>query len=286
MDLSIIIVTWNSSREIGDCLRSVFAQEGVSPEVFVIDNASTDTTREVVKGLQLPLRTVWNDTNRGFSAAVNQGIAQATGEHLLLLNPDTELAPGALSAMRSYLRAHPEVGVAGGTVVNADGSVQPSVRRFPTVRDQSVVLLKLHRFFPGLISRYLAADVDYANEQDVDQVRGAFFFISRRALERVGALDERNFFIWFEEVDFCKRVKDAGMRVVYVPGPVCRHAGGVSFAQALSVQKQRWMNASMRNYFRKHGTPFDRAVIAVLAPVSLALAAIAGLIPRRFKPYV
>ena len=285
MDLSVIIVTRNNEKEIERCLRSVSAHEGVGLEVCVIDNASIDGTVGMLKK-QIGITVIENDTNRGFAAAVNQGLARTTGDFTLLLNPDAAVAPGALAAMLAYLRAHPDVGVAGGKVLNDDGSLQPSVRRFPTAADQSVILLKLHRFFPRLIARYLADGFDYDRAQTVDQVRGAFFFISRRALDTVGTLDEKSFFIWFEEVDYCKRVEAAGLQVAYFPGSVCTHAGGASFAQALSIQKQRWLNRSMRAYFRKHGSLSSRLALGALMPLSLMLAAAAGIVPSRFKRYV
>jgi GT2 family glycosyltransferase len=218
------------------------------------------------------IKTIWNDANQGFAAANNQGLAAHTGEFVLLLNPDTELIAGSLASTMAYLREHPEVGIAGCKLLNLDGSLQPSIRRFPTWKDQAAILLKMHNFFPRLVANYMAGDFDYEREQEVDQVRGAYFFLNRGVVQQVGILDERSFFNWFEEVDYCRRAKNSGFKIMYLPFAMCRHAGGVSFGQELSLKKQRWLTSSMKQYFRKHGSAADRFVVGVLAPVSIALA--------------
>jgi len=284
MDLSVIIVTWNNEKDIGRCLRSVFAcAAGLEMEVVLVDNGSKDGTKGViddcVAGIprltprnDVKIKTIFNPENRGFAAANNQGLAIAKGDFVLLLNSDTELVPGALETTARYMREHPEAGIAGCRLLNFDGSLQPSVRRFPTWRDQSVILLKLHNFFPKLVARYMAEDFDYGKEQEADQVRGAYFCLSRKLFEKIGPLDERGFFNWFEEVDYCRRAKNSGFKVMYLPSAQCRHAGGASFNQQLSLTKQRWLTGSMKNYFRKHGTFADRLAVGMLVPLSLALA--------------
>jgi GT2 family glycosyltransferase len=275
MDLSVIIVTWNNERDIGRCLRSVFAcAEGLETEVIVVDNGSKDGTLNEIEKFRVyqTLRTILNGENRGFAAANNQGLAIAKGDFVLLLNSDTEVVPGAFAETVRHMREHPEAGIVGCKLLNFDGSLQPSVRRFPTWKDQAVILLKLHNFFPKLVARYMAADFDYKKEQEADQVRGAYFCLSRQLFAKIGPLDERGFFNWFEEVDYCRRARNSGFKTVYLPSALCRHAGGASFNQQLSFQKQQWLTRSMNNYFRKHGTRTDRFICAVLTPASLALA--------------
>jgi GT2 family glycosyltransferase len=235
---------------------------------------------------RLNLKTIWNDKNMGFAAAVNQGIKESKGEFVLLLNPDTELRPGSLQTMFGYLRNRREVGVAGGKILNSDGSLQPSVRRFPTAWDQAVILLKMHNFFPKIVAKYFCEGLNYDVEQEVDQVRGAYFWVSRKLIEKIGVLDAKSFFIWFEEVDYCRRAWDAGFKVMYLPSSVALHAGGASFNQEPSFQKQRWLNRSMRNYFRKHGTALDVMVATLLSPVSLALSYGVGRFKIKPKKYV
>lgn len=294
MDLSIIIVTWQNEKQIGRCLRSVAScAEGLKIEVLVIDNASTDRTRSEtekalaeIAGENIATEAIWNAENRGFAAANNQGLALAKGRGVLLLNPDTELVAGALADSVAYMDAHAEAGIVGCKLLNFDGSLQPSVRRFPAWRDQAVILLKMHNFFPSLVSRYMAADFDYEKEQEAEQVRGAFFLVSRALIDKIGTLDARNFFNWFEEVDYCRRAKNSGFKVMYLPSALCRHEGGASFNQHLSFRKQRWLNASLRRYFRKHGTLADRFVAAALSPFSLALSWCVGIAKIKPRKYV
>lgn len=287
MDLSVVIVTWNNEKEIGRALRSVLSCiNGLKTEVIVVDNASADRTRDEISKFGSAVQTIFNPENRGFAAANNQGLEQSHGQYVLLLNPDTELVGEALQDTVAYLRAHPDVGIAGCRLLNFDGSLQPSVRRFPKWPDQAVILLKLHNFFPRLVARYMAADFDYEKEQEADQVRGAYFFLSRDLISKIGTLDERNFFNWFEEVDYCHRAKNSGFKVMYIPFVRCRHEGGTSFAQALSFRKQQWLNRSMKSYFRKHGSLADRIVIFWLAPVSLALAWVVGVLKIKPRKYV
>jgi len=286
MDLSIVIVTWNSEKEIGPCLRSVFSHsEGLATETIVIDNHSSDNTKNVLAEFK-NIKIISNQKNLGFAAAVNQGIAEAKGDFVLLLNPDSAIKSDSLNKMVAYLRSHRDVGVAGGKVTNFDGTIQPSVRRFPTVLDQAIILTKLHNFFPKIVSKYFCNEFDYNLEQEVDQVRGAYYFVSRDLINKIGMLDAKNFFIWFEEVDYCRRAKNAGYKVAYVPSSVALHEGGASFGQALSLKKQRWLNASMRNYFRKHGTALDVLVLSLLSPVSLLLAFIVQKLKIKPKKYV
>jgi len=183
---------------------------------------------------------------------------------------------GALKRMVEWMDAHPEAGIAGPKLLNPDGSRQPSVRRFPGLLDQALILLKLHRFWPSAppFRRYLAADFDGAKEQDVDQLMGAALFVRREVFADIGLLDEA-FFIWFEEVDFCKRAKDAGWRVVYVPTASVIHHGGASFAKAMTLKKQRYFGASMRTYFRKHRGAWTLLVLAL--PMLIGLGAAASL---------
>ncbi len=289
MDLSIVIVTWNNEKEIKPALRAVFAAAaGLAVETIVVDNASTDGTRAALADASFAgrIQMIANDKNLGFAAAVNEGLAKASGEYVLLLNPDTTVSPAAFKIMLDKLRAAPDVGIAGGKMLNDDGSWQASVRRFPTVIDQAFILLKLHNYFPGVVDKYFCNGFDRDQEQAVDQVRGAYFWISRKLIDRIGLLDARNFFIWFEEVDYCRRARDAGFKVLYFPDSVATHAGGASFGRALSLKKQFWFNRSLIKYFAKHGTALDVLALLLLTPFSFALAALVQILNLKPKKYV
>jgi len=274
LDISIIIVNWNVRDLLEKCLTSIFKQtQGISFEVFVIDNDSTDKSVEMVKEKFPQVKLIANRENRGFAAANNQGIKKARGEFVLLLNPDTEILDNALAKMVNFMRENKNVGVAGCKLLNSDKTLQPSVRRFPTLFSQVLILFKIHHFLPNLktFRQYFAKDFDYSKTQEADQVMGAFFMIREEIFDQIGYLDE-NYFIWFEEVDFCKRVKNAGWKVIYTPGAKVVHHCSQSFKQVLSLKKQRIFNKSLSYYFKKHYSFSAYLVIQMCRPQSLVLA--------------
>lgn len=283
-DLSIIIVNWKVAELIHDLLSSVARETaGIEYEIFVVDNASSDHIEGVVDDFKkahakVPIMLLKNASNLGFAAACNRGIRLAHGRHVVLLNPDTRVVDGALQKMVAWLDAHPDVGVAGPKLTEPDGSLQPSVRRLPGIINQLLVLLKLPHVWRShpVLRHYYADDFDYSMEADVEQVKGAAFFMSREALRKVGTLDER-FFIWFEEVDFCKRVRDAGLRVVYTPIATIMHHGGRSFAREMTFRKQRYFIASMLKYVQKHRGTAAAIVLAMPAALVLSVTAMFSL---------
>ena len=282
-DLSVVTVNWRVADLVGELLGSIQAnREDLRIEIFVVDNDSKDAIEDVVKAFRarsdLPVTLIRNDRNLGFAAANNQAIRQSSGRIVALLNPDARVMKGALKRMVAWMDAHPDAGIAGPKLLNADGSLQPSVRRFPTLIDQAMILIKAHRLWPSAwpLRRYLAADFDYATEQDADQVMGAAFFGRREVFEEIGLLDEA-FFIWFEEVDFCKRAREAGWRVAYVPSAAVTHLGGASFAKAFTLRKQRYFNASLRTYFKKHRGAWTLMVLSLPMLIGLTAASLFSL---------
>lgn len=285
MDLSIIIVSWNVRDLLEKCLKSVFEQtRNISFGVFVVDNASTDGTSEMVLEKFPQINLIRNSRNLGFAAANNMAIRQILGqvdvilsmskpdvtlrqaqgdsashsstlkapEFILLLNPDVEILDGAIEKMVDFMRAHPEAGIAGPKLLNPDKTLQASVRRFPTLLDQILILAKIPHLWPNLgpLKRYYARDFDYSLVSEVDQVMGAFFIVRREVFEHIGLLDE-NFYLWFEEVDFCRRAKEAGYKVMYNPEAEVIHYGGQSFRQQSIWIKQWKLLKSMVWYFWK-----------------------------------
>lgn len=275
MDISIIIVSWNTRELLKKCLASIYANtQGASFEIFVVDNGSRDGTVEMARREFTNVTVIANEANRGFADANNQGIKRALGRYILLLNPDTELKSDALSRMAEWMDTKPSCGIAGCHLLNADLSHQNSVRRFPGVSDQTIILLKLHHLFPRIppIQSYLADDFDYEKESPVDQVMGAFFMIRREVIKKIGTLDERNFFNWFEEVDFCRRAREAGYEIWYTPVAEIIHHYGQSFKQVMQFAKQRMWNRSLRRYFRKHHSVIAYCVISFASWIALGLA--------------
>ena len=277
-DLSIVTVNWKVADLVGELLGSVHAnKEDLAIEVYVVDNDSKDHIEDVIAKFRarsdVPVTLIRNDRNLGFAKANNQAIRRCSGRVVALLNPDTRVTKGALKRMMDWMAARPDVGIAGPKLLNHDGSLQESVRRFPRLLDQALILLKLHHVWPSAppFRTYLAKDFDYGKEQDVDQLMGAALFIRRKVFEGVGLLDER-YFIWFEEVDFCKRAKEAGWGVVYVPSVQIIHHGGASFAKAMTLKKQRYFTSSMGKYFRKHRGAWTLAVLALPMLIGLMTA--------------
>lgn len=277
-DVSIIIVSWNVSELLHKCVQSIFEKSDVSAEIIIIDNASSDNTSQILikmsqraQTLSFPLTIFQNSINEGFARANNRGIIASRGKYILLLNPDTEIYPGVLSSMIHFFENHPDCGIAGCKHINTDGSLQPSVRLFPRLFDQLMILLKLHRFFSAVfIKKYFAKDFDYSKTQEVDQVAGSFFMFSRRVIEFLGMLDE-SFYIWFEEVDYCKRLQETPLKVYYVAEAKILHYGGKSFSKEKTWKKQTAFNASMRRYFLKHHGTFPFFILLLFHPISMML---------------
>ncbi len=250
-DLAVLIVSWNVKELVLQNLQTVYASQGsIKVEVIVIDNASEDGTVEAIRAQFPGVRVIANRENVGFSAANTQGMIAMHARHCLLLNPDMRVEADTLQKTVEYLDAHPDVGVVGAKLISHEGNIVQHVRRFPTFASQLAILLKLPHLFPSIIDGYLARDFDDTREQMVDSVRGSYFAMHANALERCGGLDTR-YFIWFEEVDYCKKVHEQGMKVAYVPGIRATDFVGQSFAKRASFWKQKQFTRSMVQYFEK-----------------------------------
>lgn len=251
VDLSIVIVSWNVSRDLAACLESLRANTSVKAEIIVVDNASTDDTGEMLARFP-EVTAVMNPENRGFAAANNQGLRIAGGRYLLLLNPDTIVPSRGLAALLGFAEAHPEAGVIGPRLLNPDGSLQYSCRRFPTIRAAMFRHTFLGRLFPHVASmrEYLMADWDHATPREVDWVSGACMLIRRQAYEQVGELDQ-GFYWGSEDVDYCFRIHAAGWQVLYTPQPAITHAIGRSTDQAIIATIIR-THRSMHRLYTRH----------------------------------
>ncbi len=251
-DLSILIVNWNVRDLLRRCLQSIFAN--LPPrqmEIIVVDNGSSDGSVEMVRAEFPRVHLIPNPDNRGFPAANNQGLAVARGRYILLLNPDTEVVGDALETMVAFADAHPDVGVVGPQLLNPDGTIQSSRRRFPTLATAIFESTWLQPCAPRrLLTRYYVLDRPDDEIQDVDWVTGAALMARREAVEQVGPMDE-GFFMYSEELDWCRRFRDAGWRVVYLPTARVVHYGGKSSEQVLPARHIHFQASKIR-YFRKH----------------------------------
>jgi len=276
MDLSIIIVSWRVKDLLKKCLESVYNESpNLDFEVFVVDNASGDGTVEMIKKEFSSVNLIINKENFGFAKANNQAIRKAKGEFILLLNPDTEILDQAIEKAVRYMKDNEKVGIVGGRLYNPDLSPQPSVRGFPTFWSMFMIMLKLHHLFSQakVLTKYLVSDFDYDREQEVDQIMGAFFMLRAELFKKIGLLNE-HFFIWFEEVDFCKRVKELGYKIVYLPKCKVIHHFAQSFKQVMKVRNQEIFNRSLLYYFRKNKPFLEYLGLLLIYPISLFLAAL------------
>lgn len=287
-DVSIVILNYKVRDLVVRAVASVIRQtQGVSYEVVVVDNASNDGVGDAMRGQFPQVRVIENEQNLGFAGGCNVGIRVAAGRYVLLLNPDTELREDAITALVHFAEAHPKAGVVGPKITNPDGSWQPSVRAFPQWADQVSIMLKLHHVWRNMpwMRRYLCDGFDAARAQQVDQVIGAAFLMTPAARRMVPLLDER-YFIWFEEVDYCKMVRNAGLEVWYTPETSVMHEGGQSFAQVFSARKQGYFNTSLSQYMRKHHGLLAWAGVWFFHPASMLLAWAIGVLKLRRKNYV
>lgn len=270
MDLSIIIVSWNVKDLLRDNLRTIFENShGISFEVFVVDNNSHDGTVIMVEKEFPSVTIIANPDNKGFSKANNQAIELSQGRYVLLFNPDMRILPNTLTDMVEWMDKNPKAGIASCHLVDGSGNTIPHVRRFPGVIDQLALIFKIPHVFPRILDKYMMREFDYLREASVDSIRGSFFMIRRSVIDRLGGLDER-YFIWFEEVDFCRQARDAGWSVMYTPSVQCIDYVGKSFAQIMAYKKQKMFTDSMLKYFKKWH-PFSAIFIYVTRPVGLGL---------------
>jgi len=260
MDLAIIIVSWNVRELLRRCLQSILdhAPFDLSYAVWVVDNASTDGSPEMVRQLFPGVHLLVNATNSGFTAANNQALRElfrvAMPRYVLLLNPDTEIVEDALRTMVKYLDGHPEVGVVGPQLLNPDGSVQSSRRRFPTLATAFLESTLLQQWIPQnpILSRYYALDRPDDAIQTVDWVVGAGLMVRRKVIEQVGWLDE-GFFMYSEELDWCRRIRLAGWQVVYLPVAQVIHHEGKSSEQVIPARHIHFQRSKIRYFEKYHG---------------------------------
>lgn len=281
MDLSIIIVSWNTREALKNNLTALLKSQGLSFEVFVVDNNSSDGTVEVLKAEFPQLNIIANSANHGFAKANNQALALAGGDFILLLNPDMLVDDQTtLAKALAWLKSNPQAWVAGFKLLDSTGQILPQVRRFPTLADQLAIILKLPHLFPSLLNRYIVKDFDYERASAVDSIRGSFFFIRRETLQKVGRLDER-FFVWFEEVDYCRRVYQAGAEVWYAPVASATDLVGQSFGLLPRPQAQRYFRASQLSYFQKWHPTWQGLILQVAWLFSSLAMTIFNLIKRK-----
>lgn len=237
MDLSIVIVSYRTPEHLRRCLNVLAGYRSpLALEIIVVDNESGDESPAVARSFS-GVTVVETGSNLGFAGGVNRGLAVAHGRYALVLNPDVEVGEGSLDALVAFMDAHPETGLAGPKLLNGDGTLQHSCRRFYTLNTILLRRTPLGKLFPNApaLRRHLMLDYDHAAPRPVDWVTGAAMIVRREALADVGPMDER-YFLYFEDVDWCTRMQARGWLVQYVPASVMthhwQHASGVGLGRA------------------------------------------------------
>jgi GT2 family glycosyltransferase len=251
--LSIIIVSWNVSELLAACLRSIAATCPPDTEVIVVDSASSDDTVTRVRREFPGVTLLTQDRNVGFTRGSNIGLAAAHGDTLLLLNPDTVLLEGAVAALLAYLDTHPQAGIAGPRTLNPDGTVQSTRRRFPSPLLAALESTWLQPLAPGrMLDAYYVRDADDEATVEVDWVQGSCLLARRDVYVQIGGLDE-GFVMYSEELDWCRRARDAGWKVGYVGSAAIVHYGGQSSSQAQAQTHIRFNESKLRYLRKYHG---------------------------------
>lgn len=267
--LSVVVLSWNTREVTLACLRALRDDSARhAREVVVIDNASTDGSADAIAAEHPEVRLVRNDTNRGYAGGHNQGAQLAGGEFLCTLNSDTEVRPGALDRLVDFLVANPDYGAVAPKLVNPDGSVQRACMRFPGLAVAWCFDTLWARFWPGrwIDDRYYMRDFDHQSSRDVDQPPGACFVMRRREFLDLGGLDE-GLFLFFNDVDLCKRMWRMRRRIHYLATAEVMHHGGASTRRYGSFVVIWHKNRIA--YYRKHYgpmvTPYMRLVVRLRA---------------------
>lgn len=258
-DISIIIINWNTRDLLAECLESLYKTiSGASFDIWVVDNASTDDSVQMVQANFPSVQLILNRDNVGFARANNQAMTASQGRTMLLFNSDAVATPGAVVALMQVIEAHPQTGIVGAHLLNSDGSFQASHSPFPNLWQEFLILSGLGRLFYGRWYPSRGAQED-KGPQPVDYVEGACLLVRREAFEQAGGLDE-GYFMYAEEVDWCYSMRRAGWQVWYQPEAHIIHYGGGS-SRNRRTQREADLYRSRVRFFRKNYG--DTAAIAL-----------------------
>jgi GT2 family glycosyltransferase len=271
IDVSVIIVSWNTQDILCDCINSIYQQTNNEQfEVIVVDNASSDGSVDMVQSEFRQVKIIKNNENRGFAAANNQGITVAQGRYVLLLNSDTVVLNGVIDKVVAFADSSPKAGIIGCRVLDKEKISQPSCFLFPSVLNLFLATTYLYKLCPK--SKFFGREhMTWWNRDDVrevDVVTGCFMLVRREAIEQVGLLDER-FFMYAEETDWCYRFKQAGWQIMFTPNAEIIHLHGASSRQVKPKMISQWRK-SMLFFFEKHRDPLTYGLVWILIALFFA----------------
>ncbi len=286
----VLVVNYNTATLLQPVFDALRQSSNVDAMRFlVVDNASADDSLECLARVCPEARLIVNTTNVGFGRANNQLLEHLQGKYALLLNTDAFVAPDTLGKTLDYMEAHPDCGVLGVRLVGREGDLQPSCRYFPTPLNVFVARAGLSRFFPWL---QMVDDMawDHATVRECDWLPGCYYLIRREVIDQVGLFDPR-YFLYYEEVDHCKRVKQAGWKVIYYPHTTVMHIGGesaksVAELNAASRQISTLQIESELLYFRKHHGLLGLAAHMLLVSLGDLILALKALLKGRGWPAI
>lgn len=284
LDLSILIVTWNSERWIERCLRSIPAAcEGLDYEVLVHDNASHDATVALVRD---GVSVIRSPHNAGFAAGTNRAFGESRGRYVFLLNPDCELMPGALTVLFDFLDSHPHVAAAAPLLMGEGGDVQShfQLRRLPSLATLAAEVLLLDKLFPtnAATASYRYRDLDLTEPRRIEQPAAAALLLRREVVDEIGPLDEQFTPAWFEDVDYCRRLAEKGKEIWVVPSAKAKHFGGASLEHIPFATFADVWYRNMWFYARKWLRPAQAEALRWAIIAGMLLRCAAGLFG--FKP--
>ncbi len=251
--LSVIIVSWNAKDYLVKCLQSLIPElEGTNAEMIVVDNFSSDGAPDIIEKIFPTVKLIRNDRNLGFAKANNIGIKISSGEYVCLMNSDIIVRKGCIHRLLEYMNSNTNVGVVGPKTLNADGSLQRSCFSLPTIWNSLCRVFALDSLFPKtqLFGRRLMTYWAHDEIRSVEALNGCFLLVRREALNEVGLLDE-GFFIYGEDLDWCKRFRDQGWGIVFYPQAEAVHYGGASSSHA-PIRFYLEMHKADLRYWRKH----------------------------------
>jgi len=268
-NLSVVIVNWNTKDLLSQCIESIKSHtKRAAFEIIVVDNFSSDGSPGMVENNFPDVTLIKNKKNRGFGQANNQGLAKARGKYILFLNSDVTVNENCLDEMFDFMEKNPEIGASSCKLTFPDGSLQHSCRVFPTFRTFFLMLIGLRYLFPNMkiFRDYLMQDWDHSDIKEVDQIMGSFMFIRSDVLEQIGSFDER-YWMYFEEVDLCLRMKKAGWKIVHYPYVSAVHFLSKSSEQWGEIKRINEFQNSLLKYFKKNGKSYEYYILLALSKI-------------------
>ncbi len=277
IDVSVLIVTWNSASEIKACIESIIDNsEKLTVEIVIVDNASTDNTADIINGIKFSSLHFYNNSeNSGFTKAVNRALKYSTGKNIFLLNPDTRLKKGSLDTLNSFLNESPAYGACAPIMLNEDGTLQYSVRNFPDYLKMFWGFSLLACIFPKskMFGSWKMKYFSYDKDTDINQPMAAALMIKKDTLDTIGNLDEQ-FNMFFSDVDICKRIVDSGKRIRLLTGTQIIHKHGESIYKDRVRMIKVW-NKDCVKYFKKF---HNNAVLLLWLKINLKISEIIRII--------